>query len=109
MAAPLTAAVSAGIIQHLRIPKSPKRPLLLSLRFAFSLSLADTRPDMRDWPGLGGHSCDPRTLLPLESAFTVVTFLPASPHLSLGLDEDEDGKPGGMGVEQLMGREGSTD
>lgn len=63
---------------------------------------------MRDWPGLGGHSCDPRTLLPLESALTVVTFLPASPHLSLGLEEDEDDKPGGMGGEWLMRGEGST-
>lgn len=58
---------------------------------------------MRDWPGLGERSCDPRTLLPLESAFTVVTFLSTGPHLSLGLDEDEDGRAGGMGVEPLMG------
>lgn len=76
-------------------------PPLTEIRF--SPSLADTRLDMRDWPGLGEHSCDPRTLLPLESAFTVVTFLPTGPHLSLGFDEDEEGKAGGMGVEQLMG------
>lgn len=95
MTAVLTAVVSAGAIQHLQIPKSPSKipkwtPPLIEI--SCSSGLADTRPDMRDWPGLGGHSCDPRTLLPLESAFTVVTFLPAGPHLSLGLDEDEDGR-----------------
>lgn len=50
---------------------------------------------MRDWPGLGGHSCDPQILLPFESAFTVVTFPAAGPHLSLGFGEDEDGGGGG--------------
>lgn len=42
-------------------------------------------------------------LLPLESAFTVVRFSPAGPHLSMAFDEDEDGRGGGIGVEQLMG------
>ena len=50
---------------------------------------------MRDRPGLGGHNCDPQTLLPFESAFTVVTFPAAGPHLSLGFDEDEDGRQRG--------------
>lgn len=58
---------------------------------------------MRDLSGLRGHSCDPWSLLPLESACTVVTFLPAGPHLSLGFDEDEDGRERGRGVEQLIG------
>lgn len=94
MTAFLTAAVSAGIIQHLQIPKSPPKtpkwpPSLQRLALAQAWH---TRPDMRDWTGLQGHSCDPRTLLPLESAFSVVTFIPAGPHLSLGFDEDEDGR-----------------
>ena len=33
----------------------------------------------------------------------MVTFFPAGPHLSMGFDEDEDGRRGGMGVEQLTG------
>ena len=94
MTAFLTAILPAEIIQHLQIPKSPpkirKWPLSPSL-ILFSPGLADTRPDIRAWAGLGGHSCDPWTLVPFESAFTVVTFLPAGPHLSLGFDEDEDG------------------
>ena len=34
---------------------------------------------MKDWPGLRGHSCDPQTLWPLESAFSVVTFSRPAP------------------------------
>lgn len=60
---------------------------------------------MRDGPGLRGHSCDPQILLPFESAFTVVTFPAAGPHLSLGFDEDEDGRQGG-GVLSSWGGEG---
>lgn len=69
----------------------------------FSPGLADTRLGMKDWPGLRGHSCDPWTLLPFESAFTVVTFSPTGPHLSSGFDEDDDGKRRGKGVELLTG------
>lgn len=53
-----------------------------------------------DCPGLRGHSCDPRTLLSFDGAFTVAASppRPAGPHLSLGLGEDEDGGQGGGGV-----------
>lgn len=33
----------------------------------------------------------------------MITFFPAGPHLSMGFNEDEDGRRGGMGVKQLMG------
>lgn len=64
---------------------------------------------MRDGPGLRGHSCDPQILLPFESAFTVVTFPAAGPHLSLGFDEDEDGRQGGGVLSSWGGKvEGSA-
>lgn len=52
-----------------------------------------------DCPGLRGHSCDPQICCHLAVLSLWSHFSPsAGPHLSLGLDEDEDGEQGGGGV-----------